>query len=104
MTRVQLLIPDEDLARFVHQTRREGVSLSAWLRAAALERLDRESQARRFASGADLDSFFADCDALEGPDTEPDWEQHRLVIEHSRGRGGAGRIRDVRRREETDGI
>ena len=89
MTRVQLLVPDEDRARFVHQARREAMSLSAWLQAAALERLDRQSQARRFASGADVDSFFPDCDALDGPDTKPGWEQHRLVIEHSRGRGGA---------------
>ena len=88
MTRVQLLIPDEDRVRLVHQARRERMSLSAWLRDAALERLDRQSQARRFASGADLDSFFADCDALTESDTEPDWEQHRLVIERSRGRGG----------------
>ena len=88
MTRVQLLIPDEDRARFVHRARREEMSLSVWLRASVLERLDRQSQAPRFASGAGLDSFFADCDALEGPDTEPDWEQHRLVIEHSRGCGG----------------
>ena len=82
-----MLIPDEDRARFVHHARREAMSISAWLQAAALERLARQSQTRRFASGTDLDSFLAHCDALEGPDTEPDWEQHRLVIEHSRGRG-----------------
>ena len=41
MARVQLLIPDDDHARFAHQARAEGMSLSAWLRAAASERLDR---------------------------------------------------------------
>ena len=39
MARVQLVIPDEDRDRFVHQARREGMTLSAWLRTAARERL-----------------------------------------------------------------
>ena len=43
----------------------------------------------QFASGADLESFFGDCDALEGPDREPDWNQHRAVIDQSRRRGAA---------------
>ena len=40
MARVQLIIPDGDKARFVRQARREGLSFSAWLRAAARERLE----------------------------------------------------------------
>lgn len=40
MARVQLIIPDDDKARFVQQARREGLSFSAWLRAAARERLE----------------------------------------------------------------
>ena len=39
MARVQLVMTDEDRERFVEQARREGMSLSAWLRAAARERL-----------------------------------------------------------------
>ena len=39
MARVQLVMADEDRERFVEQARREGMSLSAWLRAAARERL-----------------------------------------------------------------
>ena len=35
MARVQLIIPDEDRDRFVRQARGEGLTLSAWLRAAA---------------------------------------------------------------------
>ena len=88
MTRVQLVVPDEDHARFVRQARREGLSLSAWLRCAAEERLDRRSSVDRFESVADLEAFFARCDALDGPDIEPDWEEHLAVIERSRGRGG----------------
>ena len=87
MARVQLVIPDDDRTRFVHQAHREGLSLSAWLRAAARERLDRQLQVGRFESRADLDAFFAECDALEGPDVEPDWDQHLAIINQSHGRG-----------------
>ena len=89
MARVQLLIPDEDHARFAHQARSEGMSLSAWLRAAASECLDRRSPTERFKSRADAERFFAACDAREGSGEEPDWEQHLAVIRESRGRGAA---------------
>ena len=89
VARVQLVIPDVDRTRFVHQARREGWSLSAWVRTAPHERLARQSCTGQFASGADLESFFGDCDALEGPDREPDWNQHRAVIDQSRRRGAA---------------
>lgn len=89
MTRVQLLIPDEDHARFANQARSEGMSLSAWLRAAANERLHRRSPAEPFESRSDVERFFASCDEREGPGPEPDWEQHLAVIGESRGRGAA---------------
>ena len=87
MARVQLVIPDEDRDRFVYQARREGMTLSAWMRAAAHHRL-RRSQEDAFESIADLGSFFEECDALGGHGREPDWEEHRAVIDGSR-RGGA---------------
>ena len=89
MARVQLLIPDEDHARFAHQARTEQMSLSAWLRAAANERLDRRSPIERFESRSDVESFFSACDAREGSGIEPDWEQHLAVITESRRRGAA---------------
>lgn len=89
MARVQLVIPDEDRDRFVHQARREGMSLSAWLRAAARERLDRRRQARPFRSPADVEEFFRHCDALDGPPSEPDWHEHLAEIDESRRRGAA---------------
>ena len=89
MARVQLSIPDEEHARFAHQARTEGMSLSAWLRAAASERLDRRAPPERFASRAAVERFFAECDAREGPGVEPDWERHLEVIAESRHRGAA---------------
>ena len=89
MARVQLVIPDEDRDRFVHQARSEGMTLSAWLRSAAHQRLGQQQQARPFRSAADVGDFFRACDSLEGPATEPDWAEHRRIIEKSRSLGAA---------------
>jgi hypothetical protein len=89
MARVQLLIPDEERDRFVQQARIEGRSLSAWLRAAAGQRLAEKQCSVPFESAEDLQRFFRDCDALEGPKMEPDWEEHLEVVNESR-RGGTG--------------
>ena len=87
MARVQLVIPDEDRDRFAHQAQREGLSLSACLRAAARERLQRRQRSRPFRSPADLEAFFRECDGLDGPQTEPDWGEHLAAIDESRRRG-----------------
>ncbi len=90
MARVQLVIPDEDRDRFVHQARSEGMTLSAWLRTAARQRLEEQQRSHPFASPEDLAGFFRACDALEGPGREPDWEQHLAVIDESRRRDASG--------------
>ena len=90
MARVQLVIPDEEKSRFVHQARSEGVTFSAWLRAAARARLAERQQARRFGSPEDVEAFFQACDAMDGPEVEPDWSEHLRVIHESRARGAAG--------------
>ena len=62
-----MIIPDEDRDRFALQARREGMSFSAWMRAAARERLEERQRAERFASPEDLKRFFKACDARRGP-------------------------------------
>ena len=89
MARVQILIPDEDRDRLVHQARKEGMTFSAWLRAAAHQRLAAQQRCRPFQSAEDIDAFFRRCDALEGPETEPDWDEHLAVIDESRSRGAS---------------
>lgn len=89
MARVQLIIPDEDRDRFVHQARREGMTLSAWLRSAAHERLEERQRSKPFKSATDLEGFFHECDALAGPKVEPDWNRHLDVINQSRRRGAS---------------
>lgn len=90
MARVQLIVPDEDRDRFVHQATREGMTLSAWLRAAARERLATQERRSLFESVADVDEFFRRCDEAEGVGAEPDWADHQRQIEDSRRRGASG--------------
>ena len=87
MARVQLVMPDEDRDRFVHQARREGMSLSAWLRAAARERLQTRQSVKQFESPTDVKEFFSSCAGLDGPETEPDWSDHFRAMNESRGQG-----------------
>lgn len=90
MARVQLVIPDEDRDRFVHQARKEGMTLSAWLRTAARERLQERQRGKPFQSPEDLEEFFRACDSIEGPEKEPDWDRHLDLINQSRRRGASG--------------
>ena len=89
MARVQLVMADDDRDRFVHQAQHEGMSLSAWLRAAAHERLEKHQSVKLFQSSEEVEEFFRSCAALEGPETEPDWDEHLRVMSESRGRGVA---------------
>ncbi|MCY4435931.1 MAG: antitoxin [Chloroflexi bacterium] len=83
MARVQLIIPDEDRDRFVQQARKEGMTFSAWLRAAARARLEQRQRVERFESPEDLKRFFAECSDREGPGREPDWEEHLRTLRES---------------------
>lgn len=65
---------------------REGKSLAAWLRDAAEARIRTASAERDLRSVDDLRSFFEECDERE-TGTEPDWSEHRKVIERSRRQG-----------------
>ena len=88
MARVQVIIPDKDHERFVHQARREGLTFSAWLRAAAHARLEEKNL--RLSRADDLSEFFRQCDARRGDGLEPDWEAQKRAIEASRLQGLPG--------------
>ncbi len=87
MARVQLVIPDADKDRYVNQARREGMSLSAWIRAAAHDRLEKRNNSVRRMSVDQLHEFWELCDSRPGPEHEPDWEEHLKVINESRAKG-----------------
>ena len=87
MARVQMVIPDADKDRYVHQARREGMSLSAWLRDAARDRLKKHQNEGKFESPEEMRAFWEKCDSKAGSGREPDWEEHLKVINESRARG-----------------
>ena len=90
MPRIHLIVSEPDRTRYAAAARREGLSLSAWLRAAASDRLDDRTDAEPFRTEDDVWRFFADRDAEMDGGAEPDWEQHLDVIRGSRSRGAAG--------------
>ena len=87
MARVQIIIPDEDRDRFFSQAKREGMTLSAWLRAAARECLESRQEAKPFESPEELEAFFRESNANAEPGREPDWEEHLAVMRESQLRG-----------------
>ena len=98
--RVHLVIDGVDKARYQELAAREGKSLSVWLREAAEQRYRAAQGTRALTTPADLDAFFAECDARE-TGTEPDWSVHKKVIEESMSHGlpaTAGPARKRRRR------
>lgn len=88
MVRVQILLGEREREEFRHLARRQGMSLSAWLREAGREKAEARSSELRIRSKQALREFFAECDERE-QGREPDWEEHRKVIERSK-RAGSG--------------
>lgn len=90
MARIHLLIDEAERERFRRQAEREGKSLAAWLRDAARDRLTAAEPQRQMRTLEELRAFFAACGARE-TGREPEWDEHRRVIEQSIGSGAAPR-------------
>jgi len=86
--RVQVILEDEEKARFQEQAVREGESLSSWLRKAGLHRLESAAGAN-IGTRKQLEEFFRLCDERE-QGTEPDWHEHLEVMDASRRSGRTG--------------
>lgn len=87
MVRIQVLLTAEEKARFRRMAESEGLSLSAWLRQAGLERLETSRRQGRFRSPDEITSFFLRCDEHHGAGREPDWEEHLETMRRSRRTG-----------------
>ncbi len=81
-TRIHLVLAEAEKALYEQAARKEGLTLSAWLREAASEKLARDIPPT-LASVEALRAFFRECDDRE-EGLEPDWDAHRKVIEASR--------------------
>jgi hypothetical protein len=88
MTRIHILLDEAEKERFRQQAEREGKSLAAWLREAARDRLAAAVRRPAIETVPDLRAFFAACTERETSD-EPEWDDHRRVIERSIRSGAA---------------
>ena len=88
MVRIQVLLGEQEREDFRRMAKRRGMSLSAWLREAGREKAAEVDSEQRIDSKQALRDFFSRCDGRERG-REPDWEEHREVIDRSK-RSGAG--------------
>ena len=86
MARIHILIDEAERERFRRQAELEGKSLAAWLRDAARDRLTAAESPLQLRTLERLLAFFAACAARE-TSREPEWDEHRRVIEQSIGSG-----------------
>ncbi len=87
--RVQVILPEQDWDLFRRQASVEGLSLSAWFREAARERLKKSHTGPSIQSVEDLRAFLKACGERE-PGQEPDWDEHQEVIGRSIRTGDSG--------------
>ena len=83
VARIHFVASETDKIRYEAEARREGVSLGAWFRSAAEDKI-RAGRERRFASAAEFDAFVAECQERAGPGREPDWEDLKRLLRHSK--------------------
>ena len=86
MARVQISLSDDEKRRWQEQARREGMSLSAWMRARVKGRAASgggRSAGKQVHTDEDREAFFRMIDALHGPDPKPSptWEEINRMLE-----------------------
>ncbi len=92
-TRIHIVLEEAEKERFRRRAEAEGKSLAAWMREAAREKLAAAEERAGLQTVEELGALFESCDRRETR-PEPDWEDHRRVIERSARSGLA--TRDVR--------
>lgn len=80
MSRIQVVVNDDERERFRAQARVEGMSMSEWLREAGRQRLGRATPST-LATPGDLRRFFEAIDrGHDGAGREDDWAVHKARI------------------------
>ena len=83
--RVQVLLDEQEAARFKSQAQKESKSMSAWLRDAGRKILETNKQWQSLTDAKSLEDFFKKCNERERG-KEPDWKEHkRLLLEGMQG-------------------
>lgn len=84
MARIHVVIDEVERETFRAQARREGRSLSDWLREAGRAQL-LQVRPSALSTAADLDAFFEAIDRRHGDEAaEEDWDAHKARIAASR--------------------
>lgn len=79
--RIQVIVDEVQKERILRRAQTEGLSMSAWIRRAALRELD----ARRPEDRTDrIRMIFAAADRLESRTREPSWEESKRLLRDGR--------------------
>lgn len=77
--RIQVILDEAEALQFKTQARKEGKSVSSWLREAGKKVLELNNEERKLKDPASLKAFFHKINnKKEG--TEPDWEEHKKLL------------------------
>ena len=87
--RIQVILEPDEKDRLRDRARREGLSLSAWVREAALAYTESSERSRGLREPEALQTFFEVCNGTERDGDEPEWTEHLRSIERSQAQGRA---------------
>lgn len=80
--RIQVILDEEEALQFKNQARKEGKSVSSWLREAGKRVIEINDSKVKLKDAASLKAFFKKINSKkEG--TEPDWEEYKKLLSES---------------------
>lgn len=85
--RIHIVVDREEKERYRRVAARRGLTLSEWLRQAALEKAEQSEHETALDDADALRAFFEACEKRE-QGAEPDWDEHLRVIRGSQQSGG----------------
>jgi hypothetical protein len=78
--RIQVIVDENEAAKFKSQALKESKSLSAWLRDAGRKVLQESKPSESLTEVDALKRFFSRCNQRE-KGREPDWGEHKQLIQ-----------------------
>jgi len=77
--RIQVILDEEEALQFKNQARKEGKSVSSWLREAGKKVIELNHSKRKLKDPPSLKTFFKKINNKKDG-TEPDWEEHKKLL------------------------
>ena len=86
--RIQVILDEEEMAKFKSSALKESKSLSAWMREAGKKMLDENRKREKLTEPGFLREFFEECNKRE-KGAEQDWDKQKsLILRSYQGRAG----------------